>query len=65
MPTALQQLLGETPKAQFVAETLFRQPLSRSGAASHFCEIGSWESLLEIAGNDQADVIDRVPRRAA
>ena len=55
MPTALQQLLGETPKGQFVAETFLRQPLSRAGAAQQLCEAGSWEALAKIVGRGDVD----------
>jgi ribosomal protein L16 Arg81 hydroxylase len=57
MFTALQQLLGDLPKSQFVAETLFRQPFSRTGAAREFCEIGSWSALVEILDRPNVDTM--------
>jgi ribosomal protein L16 Arg81 hydroxylase len=57
MTTTLQKLLGETPKAQFVAETLFRQPLSRAGAAEFLRAAGLRETLAEIAQCESADLL--------
>src|SRR5687767_13273334 len=53
----MQNLLGDFPLAQFVAEYYQRLPYSRAGLAQSFCELGDWNSLTAILGRDKADVL--------
>jgi len=57
LPTALQQLLGEMSKAEFVREHLHRQPLARPGVGEDLVRCGSWETFADVAAAAGADVM--------
>ena len=48
----IETLLGEIPKTKFVQEYFHRLPFSLAGAARSVCQLGSWEVLGEILGQD-------------
>ncbi len=50
-------LLGEIPNKKFVQEYFHRLPFSLAGAARSVCQLGSWEVLGEILGQDGVDVM--------
>ena len=53
----IETLLGEIPKTKFVQEYFHRLPFSLAGAARSVCQLGSWEVLGEILGQDGVDVM--------
>ena len=57
----IETLLGEIPKTTFVheyfPEYFHRLPFSFAGAARSVCQLGSWEMLGEILGQDGVDVM--------
>ena len=53
----IESLLGEIPKTKFVQEYFHRLPFSLAGAARSVCQLGSWEVLGEILGQDGVDVM--------
>jgi ribosomal protein L16 Arg81 hydroxylase len=53
----LQTLLGELSLAQFVADYYHRLPYSAAGLARPLCDVGSWEALLAIVAQEEADVL--------
>ena len=53
----LQALLGDFPKAQFVAEYYHRLPYSAAGLAAPLMPLGMFEALVAILSNEAADVL--------
>ncbi len=53
----IETLLGEIPKTKFVQEYFHRLPFSLAGAARAVCQLGSWEVLGEILGQDSVGVM--------
>lgn len=53
----LQQLLGDIPKARFVADVFHRQPFAQPRTASSLCDIVTWGVLDSMLRDEDADVM--------
>jgi 50S ribosomal protein L16 3-hydroxylase len=53
----LQTLLGDCSLQRFIAEHYQRLPYSAAGLAGPCCELGTWQVLLQIIANPQADIL--------
>jgi 50S ribosomal protein L16 3-hydroxylase len=53
----VQSIFGEMPVAKFIADYLHRLPLALSGSAPFVCPLGNWQTLGEVLGSADANVL--------
>src|SRR5690242_14328668 len=54
---ALEQLLGDVPRAVFVEQHFFKTPFSRAGGCRHLTHLADWPAVEAILARPGVDVL--------